>query len=190
MHEIYTIGHSNHSIEKFGDLLSLHYIEVVCDVRSDPHSKYNPQFNREVIVNHLKFRAIKYVYLGKELGPRCDDIKCYLNGRVQYSLLAQTENFNKGLSRLRTGIRNNRVALMCSEKDPAFCHRTILISRNLRSENLKILHIMEDGTLENNRDTERRLMKILKIPELTLFDKPEDLVEQAYGHRTQNHPAV
>jgi uncharacterized protein (DUF488 family) len=167
-------------METFIQLLAKHGITAVCDVRSAPYSKYTPQFNYESIREQLKKAGIQYVYLGKELGPRSDDPACYLDGKVQYNLLALTSRFKEGLARIKKGVEDYKVALMCAEKDPAVCHRTILICRHLRAEDLEISHILEDGNLEDNRDTERRLMKMLKIPERTLFDRPEDLVEQAY----------
>ena len=180
MYKIFTIGHSNHSIEKFFSLLTKHAINTICDVRSHPYSKYNPQFNREQIHSELKSLNISYVFLGKELGPRSEDPKCYINNKVQYDLLASTNRFREGINRLKKGIEIRRIALMCAEKDPIFCHRYVLICRHLRSKDIEIKHILEDGKLEGNQFTERRLMKLLKIPEATLFDKPEDLIERAY----------
>ena len=183
MHRIYTIGHSNHEIAKFIELLKEHDITAVCDVRSAPYSKYAPQFNCDSIKDKLKMSGIQYVYLGKELGPRSENQECYIDGKVQYNLLAQTNAFKEGLARVKKGLENFRVALMCAEKDPAICHRTILVCRHLRSEEFEIYHILEDGSLEDNRNTERRLMKILKIPKQTLFDLPEDLIKRAYDEQ-------
>ena len=183
MHRIYTIGHSNHEIAKFIKLLKEHDITAVCDVRSAPYSKYAPQFNCDSIKDKLKMSGIQYVYLGKELGPRSEKQECYIDGKVQYNLLAQTNAFKEGIARVKKGLENFRVALMCSEKDPAICHRTILVCRHLRNDEFEIYHILEDGSLENNRDTERRLMEILKIPKQTLFDLPEDLIERAYDEQ-------
>ena len=183
MRYLYTIGHSNHAIETFINLLISHNISAVCDVRSAPYSRYAPQFNYEAIREKLRQKGIQYVYLGRELGPRSDDPDCYDNGKVEYGRLAKTDIFQEGLKRVNKGVQSFRVALMCAEKDPANCHRTILVCRHLRSADLEILHILEDGSLENNRDLERRLMRMLKIPEQTLFDRPEDLVEQAYNEQ-------
>ena len=73
------------------------------------------------------------------------------------------------------------LALMCAEKEPAECHRMILVCRHLRGKDAEIKHILADGNLEDNRDTERRLMKMLKIKETKiLFDEIEDPVERAY----------
>lgn len=105
---------------------------------------------------------------------------CYKNGQVQYDCLSNLDTFKDGLARLQNGLKNHCIALMCSEKDPIMCHRMILICRHLKSENLQIYHILEDGKLESNREAERRLMKLLKIPELSLFEKPEELIKSAY----------
>jgi uncharacterized protein (DUF488 family) len=120
------------------------------------------------------------VYLGKELGPRSDDPACYINGKVHYELLSKTPKFKEGLKRIKKGVEGYRVAIMCAEKDPVTCHRTILVCRHLRGKDFQISHILEDGSLEDNSETERRLMKMLKIPEQTLFEQPEELVERAY----------
>jgi uncharacterized protein (DUF488 family) len=181
MYHLYTIGHSTHPAEIFINMLNMHSITAVCDVRSSPYSRFNPQYNRETIQKELKKYNIAYVFLGKELGPRRDDETCYINGKVQYDRIAKTDLFLQGISRLKQGMKFYRIALMCAEKDPIACHRTILICRQFRAENISIHHIIEDGSLENNRDSEKRMMKLLKIHELQLFESPEDLVQRAYG---------
>lgn len=128
MRYLYTIGHSNHEIETFINLLKSHNISAVCDVRSAPYSRYAPQFNYEAIREELRRKGIQYVYLGKELGPRSDDPDCYEDGKVEYGRLAQTDIFQEGLKRVNKGVQSFRVALMCAEKDPANCHRTILVA--------------------------------------------------------------
>ncbi|QTA93071.1 DUF488 domain-containing protein [Desulfonema magnum] len=185
MNKIYTIGHSTHASDAFVRLLSIHCITAVCDVRSSPYSKFNPQFNRETIRRELKRHGISYVFLGKELGPRSDDPACYENGKVQYSKLAETDIFSKGIDRLKNGMKSYHIALMCSEKDPITCHRMILICRHLRSHDIEIQHILEDGRLENNRDSEKRLMEMLKIPPADLFDSEEDLIQRAYDKQSE-----
>ncbi|MDQ1336940.1 MAG: hypothetical protein QG552_3890 [Thermodesulfobacteriota bacterium] len=180
MNDLYTIGHSTHSIERFIELIQRHHIDAVCDVRSSPYSRYNPQFNRETLQAELKRHGIAYVFLGKELGPRSDDPGCYENGKVQYDRLAQMKLFQEGLRRVRQGMASYRVALMCSEKDPATCHRTILVCRRLRDKDTRIRHILEDGSVEENDLTIRRLKNLLKLPEIDLFTSPEEMVERAY----------
>ncbi len=180
MLELFTIGHSIHSVERFVDLLKMHGVTALCDVRSSPYSRYTPQFNREPLKDELARQHIIYLYLGAELGPRSSDPTCYENGKVQYNRLAGKEIFQQGLGRLRKGMTTYRIALMCAEKDPLTCHRMLLICRNLRGDDVVIRHILEDGSLEDNRDTEKRLMKQLKIDPADLFSAEADQIQRAY----------
>ncbi len=157
---------------------------AVCDVRSHPYSKYNPQFSYESLKQALKTHNMAYVFMGKELGARSLDASCYSqDGKVQYARLAQTPAFKEGLNRLGKGIESYRLALMCAEKDPLMCHRTILICRHLRVDDMNIKHILEDGSLETQSEAEQRLMDVLNIPKQDLFASPEQLVEQAYDRQ-------
>jgi len=185
MNELYTIGHSTHETETFTRLLSTHSITAICYVRSQPFSKFNPQFNREVIQAELKKNGIAYVFLGKELGPRSDDPACYSEGKAQYNRIAETDLFQQGLKRIIKGMETYRIALMCAEKDPVMCHRTILVCRHLREQGIKIKHILEDGSIEENSDTIRRLMQMLKIQETNLFQSTEEIIQSAYDIQSE-----
>ncbi len=166
---LYTIGHSNHTIENFIGLLKQYEIEVVADVRSAPYSRYCPQFNRDILAARLEAAGVRYMFFGKELGGRPDDPSCYENGRVNFQLVAERKEFREGLQRLLAEGSKYRVALMCAEKDPLECHRTILVCRSLKGESIQIEHILGDGGVEDRCDTERRLVKTLKI-EPMLFE--------------------
>jgi len=184
---VYTIGHSNHPIEKFIDLLRPHGITAIADVRSAPYSRYHPQFNRESLEALLKKAGIAYVFLGEELGARPKDPACYDNGRVDFGHLAASEKFRRGLDRVITGSRKYRLALMCAEKEPLDCHRTILVCRHLRERGVNIKHILADGSIEDHRQTESRLLKATGL-EPTLFAAGSDesqALEQAYARRAE-----
>ncbi|HDZ91544.1 MAG: DUF488 domain-containing protein [Deltaproteobacteria bacterium] len=185
MAELYTIGHSTHSLDSFIELLSMHGITAVCDVRSAPYSRFNPQFNRETLQEELKKNRIAYVFLGRELGPRSDDPACYVENKVDYNLLSRTGLFQEGLKRVRQGMGAYRIALMCAEKDPIICHRTILVCRHLRARGVRIRHILEDGAIEENDQAIGRLLRILKLPERDLFHSPMEMIEQAYDQQAR-----
>lgn len=185
MNKLYTIGHSNHQIEHFVHLLKMHAITAVADVRSSPYSKFNPHFNREVLLKALMEDRIAYVFLGDELGPRSENPACYVEGKVQYARLAKTDLFLRGLERLRMGMKRYRIALMCSEKDPIACHRMILVCRAIRSQPIEISHILEDGGIESLGDSERRLMLELKMRQLRMFESPEELIQRAYDTQAE-----
>ncbi|MBC7526673.1 MAG: DUF488 family protein, partial [Chthonomonadaceae bacterium] len=84
---LYTLGHSNHSLERFLELLRLHKIETVGDVRSQPYSPYCPHFNREALQIALLQNGISYLFFGRELGARTEDTSCIIEGRVDYDSL-------------------------------------------------------------------------------------------------------
>jgi uncharacterized protein (DUF488 family) len=182
---VYTIGHSTHSIERFVELLRQHSITAVCDVRSRPYSRTNPQFNREVLKEALENVSIKYVFLGKELGARTDDRTCYCNGKVQYELLAKTGLFKKGIDRVKNGAQEYRVALMCAEKEPLDCHRTILVARVLGETGMIVRHILANGTIEDHSHTLRRLVKMLRMPSSDMFRSEETVIGEAYTRQGQ-----
>ena len=179
---IYTIGHSNHPIEHFVCLLQQHGIQALADVRSNPYSRFNPQFNREKLQASLAAAGgIRYVFLGEELGARSKDPACYdAEGRVSYTRLAQTPLFRQGIDRLQTGMQQLRIAIMCAERNPLECHRTILVSRELEKVGIPVTHILHDGTLEPNRHALQRLAAELKLAETDLFRSQDELIQDAY----------
>lgn len=179
---IFTIGHSTHSRERFLGLLKQHAITAVCDVRSAPYSRVNPQFNREDLKAMLLASSIAYVFLGKELGARSEDPACYDDGRVQYERLARAELFRQGLERVQDGMKKYRIALMCAEKEPLECHRTILVARHVVELGINVQHIHADGRLESHGDALDRLAKMLNLrgDEHHMFRSAEDLLADAY----------
>ena len=181
---VFTIGHSSHSIETFLELLHLHQISAICDVRSTPYSRMNPQFNRETLRNSLKKHNIQYVFLGKELGARSDDPICYRQGRVQYAVLARTALFQRGIQRICAGMQQNyQIALMCAERDPLDCHRTVLVAQHL--EGFRILHILSDGSLESHSEAAARLIRRFRLNQGDLFFSPEELRKEAFQKQEQ-----
>lgn len=183
MPEIFTIGHSTHSQEKFLELLRQHRIEVVVDVRSSPYSARMPQFSREALEVFLKQQGIKYLFLGKELGARRTETECYVNGTATYDRIARLAAFQGGVQRVLKGAGDYRVSLMCAEKDPLTCHRTILVCRDLAGKGATVKHILDDGRVESHTEAEARLMKEEKVPEIDLFESPVDLLNRAYKRR-------
>jgi len=180
MNDLYTIGHSTHTIERFLELLRSHAISAVGDVRSAPYSRYTPQFNHDALAASLRRAGIMHVFLGRYLGARPDDPACYRNKKVRFDLLAKTALFQEGLERVRKGLLDHRIALMCAEKDPITCHRMVLVCRHLRKDDFNIRHIREDASMEKHHLAERRLMQEMNVPETDLFADEEELVLRAY----------
>jgi uncharacterized protein (DUF488 family) len=180
---LFTVGHSDHEFPKLVALLRQHGVEVVADVRSQPYSARLPQFNKEALERRLRENGIQYVFLGRELGARRDEPQCYVEGQARYDLVAKTIAFAKGLQRVRNGLEKYAVALLCAEKDPLPCHRTILVCRHLRGLGFAIQHIHEDGHLESHQAAEERLLEMTGDAEPFMFSSRQDQVERAYDRQ-------
>jgi uncharacterized protein (DUF488 family) len=179
---IFTVGHSSHDLDHFVDLLKRHNVSAVCDVRSQPYSRRNPQFNSEQLKNFLFGHGISYVFLGRELGARSEDPSCYLDGKVQYDRLAMTDSFRFGLQSVRENMGKQRLALMCAEKDPLECHRAMLVGRSLTALGIAVNHILENGQLESQaRVLERLISRLYKDNETDMFRSPAEIIEDAYA---------
>ena len=147
---LFTVGHSNHSLEFFLALLKSHAITVIVDVRSAPYSRYVTHFNKGEIEQTLQAAGMHYIYMGNVIGGKPKDKSFYNpSGRVQYEVLARTRIFQAGLDRLAKGLaRGWRIGLMCAEEDPSKCHRHQLIARTLEKERqIPVWHVRADGTL-------------------------------------------
>jgi uncharacterized protein (DUF488 family) len=182
---LFTIGYSDLKVSGFLSLLKTNMIETVADVRSSPYSRFYPEFNYKGLKQILRAQGIKYAFLGKELGARRSEAECYIDGKVSYDLVFRTEAFRSGVQRLISGASKMRVALLCAEKDPLDCHRTILICRYLKDTIGQINHILNDGRIETHYESERRLLKKLSLDNLELFKSDKDVLEDAYRRQAE-----
>ena len=145
---MWTIGHSTHPADALAGLLRGQRIEVLADIRSMPYSRHNPQFRKENLRASIEQAGLRYVYLGAELGGRPPEPEFYdSKGHARYELVAETERFQAGLERLLTGAASYRVAIMCSEEDPARCHRRLLVTRALVGREVEVRHIRGNGSV-------------------------------------------
>ena len=155
---ILTIGHSNHSLGAFHGLLAKHAVTALVDIRSSPYSRFQPQFNRQPLDRSMAQAGIAYLHLGDALGGRPSDPACYEEGRVRYDRVAQTEAFRNALRGLLDLAGRHRVALMCAEREPLHCHRTLLVGRALEEAGEQVRHILADGGMEDHTDAMDRLL--------------------------------
>ncbi len=181
MNPLFTIGHSTHDYAKFLGLLKQHEIEVVADVRSRPFSRF-PWFSRPELEKALKENDIRYVFLGLELGARRDERECYIGPRADYDLISLTPAFRSGMERLKAGVQSYRVSLMCSEREPLDCHRTVLVCRHAKPF-AEIFHIHADGHLETHEEAEIRMMSRYGAKEGDMFLSKIELLNAAYKRR-------
>ncbi|RLI42511.1 DUF488 domain-containing protein [Candidatus Bathyarchaeota archaeon] len=132
--QIWTIGHSNRSLETFLNLLNEHEIQVLADVRRFPTSKLE-HFKREALEKWLPKQGIKYVWLGEELGG-------YRRGG--YKKHMRTKLFREGIKKLLEIARTKRTCIMCMEVNPKYCHRRF-ISAHLERKGVRVIHIINKG---------------------------------------------
>jgi len=155
-----SVGHSNHEWPVFVALLRRAGVTALADVRSSPYSGRYPCFNREPLAGALREEGIAYVFLGDLLGGRPGLPSLYDDdGRVNYERVRQTEAFQRGLEQLTHGLNGNTVAFLCSEEDPLQCHRGLMIAPALSERGFPPHHLRKDGSLESNKQMERRLLR-------------------------------
>lgn len=182
--EVLTVGHSNHSFEDFAALLHRHRVTVVADVRSVPYSRRHPQFSRRAVESALAAHGIRYVFLGAELGARTPDPSCYDDeGKVLFSRLAKSGAFLRGIERVLETAAKSRLALLCAERDPAGCHRTILVAPALTARGASIAHILADGRLETQEQLLDRLCAAAGMPPRDMFRTRDEQREEALLRR-------
>lgn len=169
---IFTIGHSNHEIGVFVDLLRRHNITALADVRSHPASRRFPQFDKTPLSRALTDAKLRYVFLGDALGARPRDPACYSDGRADFDRIRATAAFANGLRRVREGGEAFRICLMCAERDPAQCHRALLVGQALHEGDTSVMHILADGGLETH-DTLLRRIAGADAGSASLFDEGE-----------------
>ncbi|NSW55214.1 MAG: DUF488 domain-containing protein [Armatimonadetes bacterium] len=154
---VYTIGHSNHPIEKFVGLLRRYSVGLVIDVRSRPYSKQGRHFDRTALRTALETADIGYLYLGNALGGLPDGPEYYDEiGRVQYGTIADTDLFREAIAVVGTRATRSVTALMCSEEDPVRCHRHVLLGKVLTDAGADVLHIRGNGDVETETQVEMR----------------------------------
>jgi len=159
---IYTIGHSNVTAGDIIKLLKKYRVQVLADVRTSPYSQYNPQFNRERFMRLVEAVGIEYLYQGEQLGGRPKDPDCYKDKQVaetaadylhlvDYPVVMTKVFFQEGIQKLKQTAAHKTCAVMCSEEDPAKCHRHHLIGRYLMEQGVEVIHIRGDGQAVNAR---------------------------------------
>lgn len=159
--DIYTIGHSNYSIDRFLDMINFHNINCIVDIRGTPYSKYNIQYNKETISQTLKSRGYIYIYMGKEFAAQRTDKSLYTEeGYADFEKVVYDQDFLNGINRLRDGCsKGYRIALMGAKQDPINCHRCILLGRPLIAAGFNVKHILDDNTLASQEELEIGLLK-------------------------------
>ncbi|MGB1115998.1 MAG: DUF488 family protein, partial [Pseudohongiellaceae bacterium] len=182
-------GYATKPLDVFLQQLRQYNIDVIADIRSVPYSSAFHDYAREPLQRILTANELHYVYLGKELGPRSHDPGHYdETGQVQFDRLRRGPDFLSGIARLRNGLsKGHKIALMCAEKDAAFCHRSLLVGYHLlHEENLEVQHLTFSGELESQTVLEKRLISIHEL-EQDLFLAEGEQAAEAYRQQVIKH---
>lgn len=159
--KLYSIGYGLRSPDEFLRLLNSYKIDHIADVRSNPYSKWNPDFCREPVEAFLKQKGIGYVYVGDMIGGIPKDSNCYDDsGKLNYQKVKSHPEFIKGINRLLNAQQKGfNVALMCGEVEPHTCHRSKLIGEVLQSKEIELDHILDHQNLKTQTEVMLEITK-------------------------------
>lgn len=162
---LFTIGHSSHPPDRFAALLQRHGVACLVDVRSQPASRHVPHFARRAMEGWLPAAGIAYRWMGAALGGRPRDPGLYgPDGRPDYARRAQQPDFTAAIRDLLNLAAVQPVAIMCAERDPLHCHRTLLVTPALLAQGAGVTHLMADGTTIGHAALQQQVR-----PQLDLF---------------------
>jgi len=181
MKEIFTIGYVSYQPEEMAKILRSFGVSCLVDVRSNPHSAYYTQFNKEVLSDELKKHGILYRNYWLEFGARQEDPRYYTKeGYLDFALYTKSEQFQQGIKKIEQGMQMGYVfSLMCAEKDPMTCHRAIMIGKALKEQGFAVKHIIYPDQIETQQEMEQR-----GIGDQLSFFSDEQRIEEFY--QTQN----
>ena len=188
---VYSIGYSGFKVEDFIKVLTSNNISLLVDVRSSPYSQYFSDFNKDILAKRLEREKIYYRNFADAFGARQEGREYYSKaGYLDFELFAKSSPFLSGVTKLINSMEQGySFALMCAEKDPISCHRTILVSRAFFVAGYKVIHLMPNNVTITQEDIERRLVDKFfpNRDQITLFD--ENLSSQEYineAYKKQN----
>lgn len=127
---IFTIGYEGTTVGEFLSALQQAGVKRVIDVRAVPNSR-RPGFSKTPLRNALAEAGIDYVHL-RALGTPADGRAAARAGRhadlerIYAGQLELPEAIAEGAQMLELA-REQPSALLCYERDPAHCHRRLLV---------------------------------------------------------------
>lgn len=189
---VYTIGYSGFSIDDFITTLKKHNISLVVDVRSSPYSNHFPEYNKDALEICLKTHRIYYRNYANEFGARQSDRKYYCKeGYLDFEVFSKSKPFLNGVKKLRNSMEQNYTfALLCAEKNPICCHRTILVARAFFECGYNVVHLLSNGKTVTQQEINAQLIEkyFPNRNQMTFFETPQDettLLKKAYKKQNE-----
>lgn len=189
---IYTIGYTAFKIEDFILVLKKYNIDCIIDVRSSPFSRFYSDYNKLELMSRLKNEKILYYNFTNEFGARqTNRIYYHSEGYLDFNKFLNSDNFKSGVNKIKNGIKKGFVlCLMCAETDPITCHRSIMIGRGLKNNDIKVNHILKSGEFETQESIEMRLLNIYyeNRNQLSLFSEVKsdiEYIKEAYDKKNK-----
>lgn len=156
---VYTIGHSDRSIEDFLSLLKTNDIQVLVDIRAYPHSSRFPHFSENYLREVMKENHIDYHWAGRQLGGMRKPVRATSHPALDrdsfrgFAEYMETGKFENAIEQLLSLASASPTAIMCAEKDAFSCHRS-LISDYLSVNKINVKHIIDNANVLVHKTTD------------------------------------
>ncbi|WP_415912804.1 DUF488 family protein [Neptuniibacter sp. QD37_11] len=194
MTKLFSIGYAGRSPKGLLSILSHFNVELLIDVRSNPYSKVNPEYNGVAFSRFLKEHGLKYADLGELLGARPESKSLYdrQSGAADYQRISQSAPFQKGINNLIAALNNGiNAALICAERNPETCHRSLLIGDYLQTNfHIEMEHIISADKLLNQRELVHDLVYRDTSGNIDLFSDFEQLKSEALDRQIKKYAYV
>ncbi|MCL2351741.1 MAG: DUF488 domain-containing protein [Firmicutes bacterium] len=185
---IFSVGYTAFSVTEFTDVLKRFGIGLIADVRSKPYSSRYKEYDRENLSYVLAGHGIIYRHYAKEFGAQQTERRFFSGGYLDFEKFARSDSFRDGMAKIQEAVeRGYSIAFLCAEKNPANCHRSILVSRAFRDVGYDVKHILQGGATESQEDIDAQLLDeyFPDRMQMSLFDMKTDaeLLVEAYRNR-------
>lgn len=198
---VYSIGYGTRSQEGFINTLRMVDVDTVIDIRSNPRSRYSPQFDADTIYEALKESGVDYYIAGDRLGERPEDPSLYdSTGRADWTAIRENGDYREGIASIeKLAGEGHIVAIVSNEGDPLYGHRFGTASRSLEEDGLTVKHILSNGEIVPHRVMALRLVEgyeakgVLRSAFTETFpvqlDEAYSILNSERGFRMKSHRA-
>jgi uncharacterized protein (DUF488 family) len=128
---VFTIGYQGRTVPELIRRLASDRVQLVLDVRELPRSR-KPGFSQGPLSAALARAQIAYEHLPALGTPKSIRDRYKAGGSIEEFRRAYTEHLRHqptALAQLAQRVRDRRSTLLCFERDPAACHRSVLAAR-------------------------------------------------------------